>query len=76
MENIYVDLRTQNRWIQEAFNNQDFASIEELLTKIEDLLDELGDAKEKFNDYKNDIESNYRPMTVSEQLDINDRDFI
>ena len=76
MEDIYVDLRMQNRWIQEAFNNQDFASVEELLTKIEDLLDELGDVKGKFNDYKNYIEDNYKPITVAEQLDISDKDFI
>lgn len=73
---VYVDLRNENRWIREAFDNADMVNIETILTKIEDLLDELEDVKEKFEDFKRDVEDNYRRLEVSEQLDISDRDFI
>ena len=68
MENIYVDLRTQNRWIKEAFKNKDIVSVEDLLTKVEDLLDELDSVKEEYEDFKRDVEDNYRPVSYKEQL--------
>lgn len=68
MENIYVDLRTQNKWIRGAFENKDMVSVEDLLTKIEDLLDELDSTKEEYKDFKQDVEDNYRPISYKEQL--------
>lgn len=73
---VYVDLRNENRWIREIFNNKDLVTIEEMLTKIEDLNEELENTQEKFEDFKRDVEDNYRRLEVSEQLDISDRDFI
>ena len=73
---VYVDLRNENRWIREIFNNKDLVTIEEMLTKIEDLNEELEDTQEKFEDFKRDVEDNYRRLEVAEQLDISDRDFI
>lgn len=76
MDNVYVDLRNENRWIKEIFNNKDLVTIEEMLTKIEDLNEELEDTQEKFEDFKRDVEDNYKRLEVAEQLDISDRDFI
>lgn len=76
MDNVYVDLRNENRWIREIFDNKDLVTIEEMLTKIEDLNEELEDTQEKFEDFKRDVEDNYKRVELSEQLDINDRDFI
>lgn len=73
---VYVDLRNENRWIRETFDNADMVNIETVLTKIEDLLDELEDVKEKYEDFKRDVEDNYKRVELSEQLDISDRDFI
>lgn len=73
---VYVDLRNENRWIREIFNNKDLVTIEEMLTKIEDLNEELEYTQEKFEDFKIDVEDNYRRLDVAEQLDISDRDFI
>lgn len=68
MENVYVDLRTQNKWIREAFENKDMVSVEDILTKIEDLLDELDSTKEEYKDFKQDVEDNYIPVSYKEQL--------
>lgn len=73
---VYVDLRNENRWIREIFNNKDLVTIEEMLTKIEDLNEELEDTQEKFEDFKRDVEDNFKRVELSEQLDISDRDFI
>ena len=73
---VYVDLRNENRWIREIFNNASMVNIETVLTKIEDLLDELEDVKEEYEDFKRDVEDNYKRVELSEQLDISDRDFI
>lgn len=68
MDNVYVDLRSVNRWIKEAFDNKDMVSVEDVLTKVEDLLDELDKVKEEYEDFKRDVEDNYRPLKYEEQL--------
>ena len=76
MDNVYVDLRNENKWIREIFDNKDLVTIEEMLIKIVDLNEKLEYTQEKFEDFKRDVEDNYRRLEVSEQLDISDRDFI
>ena len=73
---VYVDLRNENRWIRELFSNKDFISVEDLLTKCEDLKDELDHVTEEYEDFKRDVEDNYKRISVEEQLYIIDRDFI
>lgn len=76
MDRVYVDLRYVNKWIQEAFDNKDMVTVEDVLTKVEDLLDELNRVKEEYEDFKRDVEDNYKYIPLAEQLDISDRDFI
>lgn len=76
MDDIYIDLRTQNRWIQEAFDFEDAVSIGDLLGKIEDLLDDLKEVKQEFEEFKSDVADNYKYIPLAEQVDISDRDFI
>lgn len=76
MENIYVDLRTQNRWIQEAFEDQDFVSVEDLIGKIEDLLEEKEEIRLDYEQFKSDVQDNYIRVPLAEQVDISDRNFI
>lgn len=66
--NVYVDLRMQNKWIREAFENKDMVSVEDLLTKVEDLLEELDSVKEEYEDFKREVEDNYKPLKYEEQL--------
>ena len=76
MKDIYIDLRTQSKTIKENFENKDFVSIDELLDKFEDLIFELKTVKEEYNDFKKDVEDNYKYMPIDEQVGISDRDFI
>ena len=66
--NVYVDLRMQNKWIREAFENKDMVSVSDILTKVEDLLEELDTVKEEYEDFKRDVEDNYKPLKYEEQL--------
>lgn len=54
----------------------DFISYLAVESIIEDLLIELDTLQEKYNDLEQDIEDNYRPIPVSEQYGISERDFI
>lgn len=76
MKDIYVDLRTQNKSMREAFKNKDLVSVYDLLDKIEDLTFELEAVKEEYEDFKKDVEDNYKYMPIDEQVGISDRDFI
>lgn len=59
------------------FNEEEgFVDEENLLTMIEDLLVELHTLEEKIEDLEKDIEDNYKPIPISEQVGISDRDFI
>lgn len=54
----------------------DFIPVESLLHAIEDLYCEVESQKEKLEDLENDLKENYRPIPVSEQYGISDKDFI
>lgn len=43
---------------------------------IEDLLMEIDSLQEKYDDLVEDMEQNYRPIPLSEQYGISDRDFL
>ena len=76
MENIYVDIRNECDFIKDMFENKDIVSIEEIFNKLEDLVDEKTDLEIKFEDFKRDVEDNYKRISIEEQLDITDKDFI
>lgn len=76
MKDIYVDLRTQNKSMREAFKNKDLVSVDDLLDKIEDLTFELEAVKEEYDDFKRDVEDNYKYMPIDEQVGVSDRDFM
>jgi hypothetical protein len=56
--------------------NGDYSNVEKLISIIDDLLIEVKKAQEKLNELENDLNENYRPVSVAEQVGINDKDFI
>lgn len=60
----------------ESFKEKDIYSWEEIISIIEDLECELHTKEEKIEELENDLESNYKKVSLSEQYDISDRDFI
>ena len=76
MDNVYIKTQDVNKWIGKYFPNKDLISIDDLIGCIEDLDSEVERLKEKYEDLEQDLEDNYRPIPVSEQVGISDRDFI
>lgn len=76
MDEVFVDLRNENRWIREAFDNKDMVSVEDMLIKVEDLLDEVEHIKEEYEDFKRNVEDNYERIPVAEQIGVSDSWFI
>lgn len=49
---------------------------DDVIRLLEDLVGKYQILKKEFEDYKQDVEDNYRPIPVAEQVDISDRDFM
>ena len=60
----------------ESFKEKDIYSWEEIINIIEDLECELHTKEEKIEELENDLERNYKKVSLAEQYDISDRDFI
>ena len=75
MDEVYIDMRNENKWISKYFD-KDWVSIEELLATIEDLDSEIENWKEKYEDLEEDLRENYKPIPYAEQVCVSDRDFI
>lgn len=56
--------------------NGDYSNVEKLISIIDDLLIEVRKAQEKLNELENDLNENYRPVPVAEQVAISNNDFI
>ena len=57
-------------------NMKAYIDTDEIVTLIEDLLSEIDRLNEKIEDMEEDIRDNYRPISLSEQYDVSDCDFI
>ncbi len=51
-------------------------SFNQLIDEYEDLKIELQELKDEYEDLKQDLEENYRPIPVSEQYGVSDKDFV
>lgn len=63
------------KWF-DAENINGYIDTDSLIAIIEDLICEVDHLEEKIEDMEQDIQDNYRPIPVAEQVDISDRDFI
>lgn len=68
MDEIFIDIRKEKELIKKLFFNKDYVSIEDLLAMIEELQDELDHKDEVFEDYKQFVADNYKPLTYEEQV--------
>ena len=49
---------------------------DDLIEILEEVVNEYENLQGRYNDLENQLEENYRPIPVSEQYGISDRDFI
>lgn len=75
MENIYIDMREQGFTLSNHFKNKDMVSVEDILIELEQVIDDMEALQEEFDDYKRDVEDNYKPISYAEQVGFNERNF-
>lgn len=65
MDDLCVKVKGQ--WFESLFD-KDWVSIEEIIEKLELAIDERDYYKQELEDFKKDVEDNYRPLTLREQI--------
>lgn len=78
MDRIMIDLRNENECsqIRKIFTNKDLVSVEDLLDMICELDDRVSDLTDEINYINQDIEDNYKKISIEDQVGISERDFI
>ena len=70
----YIEIESQ--WaIGETKKGQDY-SWSELIDLYSDLYSEYERLQEEFDDFKQNVEDNYKPISMSEQVGVSDKDFV
>lgn len=75
MNQVYINIKDMNecylkRYLQEQFK-KDIVSIDEILGLLEDLKGDYDSLEEEFEDFKQDVEDNYKPVSYEEQIGYN-----
>lgn len=54
------------------FPNKDLITIDELISEYEELWDDYNRLEEQFEDFKQDVNDNYKPISQAEQIGWNE----
>jgi len=70
MNKLYIKTSSLAKWVTERyFQSKDLITVEELYSAFEDLSADYDKLDEEFEDYKKYVESNYKELSVAEQVD-------
>lgn len=70
MDSIYIKTSDLPEWlVDKYFKDRDLISIDDLYCKFEDLDADYDNLKEEFENYKKYVESNYKELSIAEQVD-------
>lgn len=75
MNNVFIKKEELNEWLKKYFNG-DLISINDMISVMEDLVGEIDRLKEKIEEIEQDKEENYKQVSISSQVGINNSDFI
>lgn len=73
MENVFIKREELSKWIAKYFK-EDLVSIDDILRVLEDLEFELDSLKEEFEDYKQMVEDNYKPISAYSMYGVSKND--
>lgn len=73
MNEVYI--KTENlpqSIVNKCFRNSDIITLEELITEFEDKLYELNGLEDEYNNFKQEVEDNYKFVGQAEQIGYNE----
>lgn len=74
MDQVYIKKNDLSEWTQKYFK-EDLVSVDDLIRVIEDLDNELDRVKEEFDDYKQMVADNYKPISSSSMYGVSENEF-
>lgn len=69
MEDVYIKVADLNKWIAKYFPRKDLISINDILTVIENLDEELEALKLEYEEFKANVDDNYKRINPADQID-------
>ncbi len=73
MNEIYIKTADLPKWLFEKhFKNKDLISLEDLICEFENVSDELGCLQDEFENFKQEVNDNYKPISLQEQIGYNE----
>lgn len=73
MDQVYIKKNDLSEWTQKYFK-EDLVSVDDLIRVIEDLDNEIDRVKEEFDDYKQMVADNYKPISASSMYGVSRND--
>ena len=73
MDQVYIKKNDLSEWTQKYFK-EDLVSVDDLIRVIEDLDNEIDGVKEEFDDYKQMVADNYKPISASSMYGVSRND--
>lgn len=69
MNEVFIRTKSLSGWIADKyFKNVDEVSLEDFIDKFEDIAGDLEDVQERFDDFKEDVKENYKPIPFAEHV--------
>ena len=74
MDNVFIKKNELSEWTQKYFK-EELVSVDDLIRVIEDLDNEIENVKEKYEDFKQMVNDNYKPISASSMYGVSENDF-
>lgn len=69
MNEVFIRTKSLSGWITDKyFKNVDEVSLEDFIDKFEDIASDLENVQERFDDFKEDVKENYKPIPFAEHV--------
>lgn len=75
LEIKFGDLKIEVPTLYKDVIGANYTTINELFAIIDDLKGDINHLQEEFDDYKEDVRDNYKPISYAEQIGYNECDF-
>lgn len=74
MNEVFIRTKSLSGWIADKyFKNVDEVSLEDFIDKFEDIASDLENVQERFDDFKEDVKENYKPIPFADHICYDER---